>query len=209
MKGTADRGRWASEDEEYRNRLEESAKNRAENVMIVDLLRNDLGRVSVPGTVRVPRLFDVERYPTLFQMTSTIESISRPDTKLADLFSAVSVRVYNRRPQDQRDEDDSVSGAFSAWGLHGFNWLGSSRRRLHLQRGNSHTGAGYGDGKGCVWRGRRNHLRFHAEDEYAECLTKAASYRPAPAFQLIETRLEDGVIFWQTGIAGAGIGGIL
>ena len=54
MKGTAPRGRWAFEDEEQRNKLEESEKNQAENLMIVDLLRNDLGRVSVPGTIRVP-----------------------------------------------------------------------------------------------------------------------------------------------------------
>ena len=66
-----------------------SSKNRAENLMIVDLLRNDLGRVSLPGSVQVTKLFEVERYETLFQMTSTIESACRPQTTLTDLFCAL------------------------------------------------------------------------------------------------------------------------
>ncbi|HEY0728589.1 MAG TPA: chorismate-binding protein, partial [Pyrinomonadaceae bacterium] len=80
MKGTKTRGRWLEEDLEHAAWLRESRKDRAENVMIVDLLRNDLGKVSVPGSVRVSSLFDVERFETVWQMTSTVESTLRPGT---------------------------------------------------------------------------------------------------------------------------------
>ena len=89
MKGTARRGRWLEEDEEFANRLQQSEKDRAENVMIVDLLRNDLGKVSTPGTVKVAKLFELERYETLWQMTSTIESTVRPGIGLAELMAAL------------------------------------------------------------------------------------------------------------------------
>ena len=72
MKGTVARGKTFDEDQEKANWLYESEKNRAENVMIVDLLRNDVGVIAEPGTVRVPKLFEIEHYPTVHQMTSTI-----------------------------------------------------------------------------------------------------------------------------------------
>ena len=72
MKGTIKRGRWETEDEERAKQLAASEKDRAENVMIVDLLRNDLGKVSIPGSVLVSKLFEVERFETLWQMTSTV-----------------------------------------------------------------------------------------------------------------------------------------
>ncbi len=72
MKGTARRGRWTEEDEERRLGLADSAKDRAENLIIVDLLRNDLGRVADFGSVDVERLMEIERYDTVWQMTSTI-----------------------------------------------------------------------------------------------------------------------------------------
>src|SRR5690606_21966614 len=79
MKGTARRGRWTEEDRERESWLAFSQKDRAENLMIVDLLRNDMGKVSRFGTVRVPRLFEIERFRTVFQMTSTICAETRPD----------------------------------------------------------------------------------------------------------------------------------
>ena len=89
MKGTVQRGRDEAEDEELAQWLQNSSKNRAENVMIVDLLRNDLGRVSVPGGVRVSSLFDLERYETVWQMTSTVEATLREGTSLAELMGAM------------------------------------------------------------------------------------------------------------------------
>lgn len=74
MKGTIKRGRTTREDQNQSEKLANSEKNRAENVMIVDMIRNDLGRIAETGTVRVPRLFEVERYPTLWQMTSTVKA---------------------------------------------------------------------------------------------------------------------------------------
>jgi para-aminobenzoate synthetase/4-amino-4-deoxychorismate lyase len=89
MKGTIARGRWLEEDLAFAERLRQSTKDRAENVMIVDLLRNDLGKVSVPGSVRVSSLFDVERFETVWQMTSTVESTLRDGTSLVDLMTAL------------------------------------------------------------------------------------------------------------------------
>jgi para-aminobenzoate synthetase/4-amino-4-deoxychorismate lyase len=88
MKGTARRGRWPAEDDAAGGRLRGSEKDRAENVMIADLLRNDLGRVAVTGSVRADRLFDVERYRTVWQLTSTVSARVRPGFDLADLFAA-------------------------------------------------------------------------------------------------------------------------
>ena len=89
MKGTVRRGRWPAEDRELAEWLKQSAKDRAENVMIVDLLRNDLGKVSVPGSVHVSSLFDIERFETVWQMTSTVESTLKDGTSLVDLMSAL------------------------------------------------------------------------------------------------------------------------
>jgi para-aminobenzoate synthetase / 4-amino-4-deoxychorismate lyase len=89
MKGTGRRGRWAEEDEEAARRLRASDKDRAENVMIVDLVRNDLGRIAEWGSVRVDELFALERYQTLWQMTSTISARPRPSTNIAELFCAL------------------------------------------------------------------------------------------------------------------------
>ena len=88
MKGTAPRGRWVGEDEAIRAGLGADEKNRAENLMIVDLMRNDLGRVAAIGSVRVPRLFHVEPYGTLFQMTSDVEADLGPRASAVDLIRA-------------------------------------------------------------------------------------------------------------------------
>ncbi|MCR9058226.1 MAG: aminodeoxychorismate synthase component I [Rhodobacteraceae bacterium] len=74
MKGTAPRGRFASEDVRIARELASDPKQRSENTMIVDLMRNDLSRIADTGTVRVTKLCDVERYPSLHQMTSTVEA---------------------------------------------------------------------------------------------------------------------------------------
>jgi para-aminobenzoate synthetase / 4-amino-4-deoxychorismate lyase len=89
MKGTMPRGRWAEEDDEFAKQLAASPKNRAENVMIVDLLRNDLGKISNIGSVRVPTLFEVERYPTLLQLTSTVESECSHGIGLPEILRAL------------------------------------------------------------------------------------------------------------------------
>jgi para-aminobenzoate synthetase/4-amino-4-deoxychorismate lyase len=89
MKGTGRRGRWSAEDEALREALSASAKDRAENLMIVDLLRSDLGRVAASGSVDVTSLWDVEPYDTVWQMTSAISAQARPEVGLFDLFAAL------------------------------------------------------------------------------------------------------------------------
>jgi len=89
MKGTARRGRSSAEDESRLAALLSSEKDRAENVMITDLLRNDLGRVAVPGSVDVPALCVPERYPTVWQLTSTVTAEVAPEHGLADVFAAL------------------------------------------------------------------------------------------------------------------------
>jgi len=89
MKGTSVRGRWPAEDAVRARELASSPKERAENVMIVDLLRNDLGKLAEAGSVAVTDLFAVERFETLWQLTSTVSSSPRADTHLADIFRAL------------------------------------------------------------------------------------------------------------------------
>jgi len=89
MKGTIKRGRTLEEDKIFGEGLRRDRKNRAENLMIVDLLRNDIGRISETGFVSVRDLFSVEKYQTLFQMTSTVEGKVREGVHFYDLFKAI------------------------------------------------------------------------------------------------------------------------
>ncbi|WP_019654901.1 aminodeoxychorismate synthase component I [Variovorax atrisoli] len=89
MKGTAPRGATQAEDEALEQRLRTVPKERAENVMIVDLIRNDLSRIAQPFSVQVPRLFHTEALPTVWQMTSDVEARVREGTTLADVFAAL------------------------------------------------------------------------------------------------------------------------
>lgn len=89
MKGTAPRGLTESADRRAARALGADPKNRAENVMIVDLLRNDLGKVCRPGSIRVSRLFEVQRYRTLLQMVSTVSGTLEPDTSPLQLFRSL------------------------------------------------------------------------------------------------------------------------
>jgi para-aminobenzoate synthetase/4-amino-4-deoxychorismate lyase len=89
MKGTAPRGRWLAEDERASAELVASPKERAENAMIVDLIRNDLGRVARAGTVETSSMFDAERYETVWQMTSTVTAALEPATSIVDIFRAL------------------------------------------------------------------------------------------------------------------------
>ncbi|HKS27885.1 MAG TPA: aminodeoxychorismate synthase component I [Pyrinomonadaceae bacterium] len=88
IKGTRPRGQHAEEDRRLRAELLQSEKDRAENVMIVDLLRNDLGRVCRYGTVHVPELFTVQEHPTLFHLVSRVRGLLREDVRVAELMRA-------------------------------------------------------------------------------------------------------------------------
>lgn len=89
MKGTIKRGKNQQEDEFLKEFLKNDEKNRAENVMIVDLLRNDLGRIAKTGTIRVSKLFEIETHKTLHQMTSQIEADLKEGISFFDVFKAI------------------------------------------------------------------------------------------------------------------------
>jgi para-aminobenzoate synthetase component 1 len=89
MKGTAPRSTDPAEDHAFRQGLVASAKNRAENLMIVDLLRNDLGRVALAGSVTANPLFSLEKYPSVWTMTSTVQARVAPDTDLEAILRAL------------------------------------------------------------------------------------------------------------------------
>ncbi len=188
MKGTAARGRWSAEDRAKAAWLRGSEKNRAENVMIVDMLRNDLGRVAQVGSVRVPRLFEVERYPTVWQMTSTIEAETYVSTTdlLAALFPCASItgapktRTTHLIAELERDPRRIYTGCigFLAPGRAQFN---VAIRTVLVDRASAQ--AEYGVGGGIVWDS-------NAADEYDECRDKARVLsEPRPAFALFETLL--------------------
>jgi len=93
MKGTAPRSPDAAQDHAAAEFLSHDPKNRAENVMIVDLLRNDLSRIAETGTVKTPALFSVEPYQSVWQMTSTVTATLRPHTSFADVLRAATSRL--------------------------------------------------------------------------------------------------------------------
>ena len=89
MKGTSRRGRWNVEDRELADRLSHSPKEQAENVMVVDMVRNDIGRIATMGSVAVPSMFRLEAHPSLWQMTSTVTGLCGSGTTLSNVFSAL------------------------------------------------------------------------------------------------------------------------
>lgn len=196
MKGTAARGRWAEEDEALGSALATSEKNRAENVMIVDLCRNDLSRVCEVGSVRASSLFDVEPYPTVWQMVSTVEGTVRSGTRLGDIFTALfpagsitgapkssSMRLIAAIEHGPRGAYCGAIGFATPDGRATFNVA------IRTMTVNTSSGsAEYGVGGGITWDSV-------AADEHAEALDKAACLAVRPPFGLIETlRAESGTL---------------
>lgn len=187
MKGTAARGRTTAEDARHAEALRASAKDRAENLMIVDMVRNDLGRVAAPGSVAVPELFTLERYPSLWQLTSTVEARTAATTAdlLAALFPCASITGAPkvRTMEILRRLEDSPRGIYTG----AIGWIGPGGRAsfnvairtVHIDR--DRGSAEYGTGGGIVWDSR-------SDAELQETRTKAAILleRP-PAFDLLET----------------------
>ncbi len=192
MKGTAARGRFAAEDAERADTLVHSEKDRAENVMIVDLLRNDLGMLAEPGSVEVPRLFELERYETVWQLTSTVTARPRRSTTLVDLFEALypcgSVTGAPKRSSMALIAalEDSRRGAYcGAAGIvspPGAPFRARFNVAIRTVVADRTTGeASYGTGGGITWDSR-------PDAEYAELLAKAAVLTSSTEdFQLLET----------------------
>ena len=206
MKGTARRGRTFSEDWERAEALRSSEKDRAENIMIVDMVRNDIGRIAEPGSVETISRFDVEKYPTVWQMTSTVTgklAQRRKDAKgdeplhnfaplrLCAIFEALFPCA-------------SITGAPKAKTMELIEGLETSPRKIYTGSIGFVTPRGeacfnvairtalidraggtleYGVGGGIVWDS-------DADAEYEETLTKARVLtQPRPDFQLLETML--------------------
>jgi para-aminobenzoate synthetase/4-amino-4-deoxychorismate lyase len=194
MKGTAARGRWREEDEAAAARLVASEKERAENLMIVDLLRNDLGRVAETGTVEVEELFKVERYPTVLQMTSTVAATLREGVALDELFAALfPCGSVTGAPKVSTSRfiaalEDAPRGVYC--GAVGFVAPGGDAAfNVAIRTAVVDAEAGeavYGVGGGVTWDST-------PEGEYAEALAKARLLTEEPSdFELLETMLLDG-----------------
>ncbi|HEY4611533.1 MAG TPA: aminodeoxychorismate synthase component I, partial [Bacteroidota bacterium] len=189
MKGTAPRGRTREEDSAYEKELRASEKNRAENLMIVDMLRNDLGRIAKTGSVRVASFFDVERYDTILQATSTIEAKLRsgvtPSEIMKCLFPCGSVtgapkirtmQIIRELESEPRGVYTGSIGFFSpkkkaVWNVAIRTVVLNTRER----RGEM------GVGSGIVYDSNSEH-------EYRECLLKAKFLMESHGeFALLET----------------------
>ncbi len=199
MKGTAPRGATPAEDEAQAQRLRSVPKERAENVMIVDLLRNDLSRIAQPFSVRVPRLFHTEALPTVWQMTSDVEATVRPGTSLVDVFDALfpcgsvtgapkvaAMRLIHALEQAPRGVYCGAVGVLRPDGHATFN---VPIRTVTLRGGQARCGIGSGitadataDAEWAEWGHKRAFLG-------------AAAVAEAPGFELLETlALVDGTL---------------
>ncbi len=187
MKGTVRREPGAAEDRNAAAALVADEKQRAENLMIVDLLRNDLSRVSVPGSVRVDDLFTVETYPTLHTMTSGVSAMLRDGATLSDILRAVfpcgsvtgapKIRAMELIRALEAGPRGPYCGAIGWFGPKGDAHLNVAIRTIVLNGVEGRMGIG----SGVVFDS-------NAESEYAECLLKArfVTARHEP-FALIET----------------------
>lgn len=197
MKGTSKRGTSLDEDRRVGANLAADSKNRSENVMIVDLLRNDLGRLCEMGTVETLSMFDVETYETLHQMTSTIKGRLRDDVSLIELFKAIfpcgsvtgapKIRTMEIIRELEGEDRGVYTGAIGFLGPDDSAVFNVPIRTVVLEEGQGEMGIGSGivfdsDGEG----------------EWRECLLKARFLQaPVPEFQLFETILwQPGTGFW-------------
>jgi para-aminobenzoate synthetase/4-amino-4-deoxychorismate lyase len=188
MKGTAARGLTYEDDIEQKGQLAVSEKNQAENVMIVDMVRNDLGHIAEPGTVFTKDLFAIEKYPTVWQMTSTVQA--KTNATVTDIFKAlfppasITGAPKSRTMEIIAELESSPRRIYT--GTLGFmkprrraQFNVSIRTMLINRRENQ---AEYGVGGGIVWDST-------ASSEMMECYAKARilDRSPPPDFSLIET----------------------
>ena len=170
-----------------------SEKNRSENIMIVDMMRNDMGRITDRGAVTVTRLFDVEKYPTLWQMTSTVSC--RTGARLTDIFQALfpaasitgapKVRTMQIIREHEREPRRIYTGTMGFLAPDGRAQFNVAIRTVLVDR--EEETAEYGVGGGLVWDSER-------ADEYDECRTKArVLFQNTPHVSLLER------ILWTPG----------
>ena len=197
MKGTRARGDTPQQDAALAEDLRESVKDRAENLMIVDLMRNDLSRVAIPGSVRVEQPFTVETYPTLHQMVSTVEARLRPGATVMELVRAMfpcgsitgapKIRAMELIAATERDARGTYCGAIGRIGGPAgengddaaFNVAIRTLRLTPVENAQGH--AVLGVGSAIV-------ADSEARPEWREALLKGDfARRAAPGFDLLET----------------------
>lgn len=204
MKGTAARGLTLLEDREQARNLRASEKERAENLMIVDMVRNDFGRLADVGSVRVPHLFEVEKYPTLWTMTSTVEARIPAGLPriFAETFPPASITgAPKRRTMDIIAElEPGPRGVYTG----AVGWMAPERvaqfnvgiRTLVVDR--ERGIAEYGVGSGIVSDGI-------PEREWAECATKTrilrASIKPLSLLETLKWTPEEGYVLLERHLA--------
>jgi para-aminobenzoate synthetase/4-amino-4-deoxychorismate lyase len=189
MKGTAPRRPRADDDRRQHDLLAASAKDRAENLMIVDLVRNDLARIAETGSVQVSALFDVESYPTVHQMTSTVTARVRPEVGLTDIFRAlfpcgsITGAPKRRTMEIIRELEGQPRGVYCG----AIGYVSTGREAvfsvaIRTAVVDAVTGAAeIGIGSGITWDS-------DAAGELRECLDKSAFLtRDSSAFSLIES----------------------
>jgi para-aminobenzoate synthetase / 4-amino-4-deoxychorismate lyase len=187
MKGTAKRGPTLAEDRRRRDELQNSSKQRAENVMIVDMVRNDLGRIAEIGSVHVPELFTVEPYPNVWQMTSLVTARSR--ASLEEVFAAMhpSASVTGApkvRTMELLNELEGEPRGVYAGAIGHVSPDGNARFNVAIRTAVVNVAQGrvdFGVGSGIVWDS-------DPAAEYDECLLKGSVLGRRPvAFELLET----------------------
>lgn len=211
MKGTAARELTPAADKQQAIWLQRSVKNRAENVMIVDMIRNDIGRVAQTGSVQVPELFTVERYPTLWQMTSTVTG--RTGASVTEIIKALfpcasitgapkvsTMQIIAELETEPRRLYTGCIGYLAPGQQAQFNV--AIRTAVIDKRANEAANvAVYGVGGGIVWDSVTG-------NEYLECQVKARILTERrPAFQLLETMLwtpEGGIFLLEAHLARLG-----
>jgi para-aminobenzoate synthetase/4-amino-4-deoxychorismate lyase len=202
MKGTARRGRFPEEDEEIKLACYRDEKTRAENLMIVDLLRNDLGRIAKEGGVRVKDLFSLERYRTLHQMTSTIEAILRNRIKLKEIISSLfpsgsvtgapkirTMQIIRELEKEERGIYTGMIGYISPQREACFN---VAIRTIALSSSNAELGIGGGVVYDSIDRKeyREAHLKAHFLVKKYPCFSLIESIRWQKQYFLLDLHLQ-------------------
>jgi len=209
MKGTAPRGVDKAEDEALATALAADPKQRAENLMIVDLIRNDLSRVAKPGSVVTPALFAVERYPTVLQMVSSVEADLAPERDAIDLIRATfpcgsvtgapKVRAMEVIAEVEADARGPYTGAIGALDPDGGAAFNVAIRTLVMEEGRDDARIGLGSAVVAD---------STVEGEWQECLAKGAFLTmDRPRFDLFETMRfepEEGIVRLDEHIARLG-----
>ena len=189
MKGTVPRGLTAAGDREQSAWLKNSTKNRAENLMIVDMVRNDMGQIAATGSVQTSSLFDIEKYPTLWQMTSTVQSTTRTDIGAifralfppASITGAPKSRTMEIIAELESEPRKIYTGSIGFIRPDQSAQFNVAIRTVYVDK-KTHT-AEYGVGGGIVWDSE-------IQNELEECHTKAKVLTYVEEdFDLLETIL--------------------